>query len=204
MAQAPRQMEHLGRGLIAMPTDKNSVYLGWRLLGTEPVDVAFNVYRRSGEGRPQKLNDDPIIDSTNFVDEEADLEQDVTYSVRTVVDGQEQEAGEGYTVKAGTEANGYLSIPLEGLSTHYVHLAWVGDLDGDGEYDYVVDRLPTEDAEIKNQYLDAYASDGTFLWRVDFGPRSINESGSRWNSPPAVISNGHNDGITVYDLDLDR
>ena len=202
-APAPRLMEPLGRGVVAMPVDDDKVFVSWRLLGTEPQDIGFNVYRQSGGGEPTKLNEQPITESTNFVDEGADLSKDVTYSVRAVVDGKEQEAGKAHTVEAGTKANGYLSIPLEGLPTHYVHLAWVGDLTGDGEYDYVVDRLPTEDTQDKRQYLDAYASDGTFLWRVDFGPRSINESGSRWNSPPAVISNGHNDGVTVYDLDSD-
>ena len=44
-AQAqPKQMEKLDRGLVALKTDPG-VFLSWRLLGTEPVDARFNIYR---------------------------------------------------------------------------------------------------------------------------------------------------------------
>jgi hypothetical protein len=43
-------MEHLGRGLVVVRASETSVYLGWRLLGTDPADIAFNVYRASGMG----------------------------------------------------------------------------------------------------------------------------------------------------------
>src|SRR5262245_60536086 len=36
--------EKLDRGLVAIKTEKG-VYLGWRLLKSDPADVAFNVYR---------------------------------------------------------------------------------------------------------------------------------------------------------------
>ena len=42
-ARAQRQMEHLGRGMVAIPQGDGKVYLGWRLLGTDPEDIAFNV-----------------------------------------------------------------------------------------------------------------------------------------------------------------
>ena len=52
-AQA-RQMESLKRGLVAVKTE-NGVFVSWRLLGTEPSSVSFNVYRNG-----QKLNSSPI------------------------------------------------------------------------------------------------------------------------------------------------
>jgi rhamnogalacturonan endolyase len=42
---AQRQMERLGRGVVAVPVEEGKVYVGWRLLGTEPEAIAFNLYR---------------------------------------------------------------------------------------------------------------------------------------------------------------
>src|SRR5947209_9076664 len=42
-ASAQRQMERLGRGVVAIPLDDGKVFVGWRLLGTDPDDIAFNV-----------------------------------------------------------------------------------------------------------------------------------------------------------------
>jgi len=54
-----------------------------------------------------------------------------------------------------------------------VKFAWAGDFDGDGEYDFVVDRLSTTAGV--NQYLQAYLRDGTFLWQMDMGYNSTNQ-----------------------------
>src|SRR6185436_14715942 len=39
--------ETLDRGLIALAPDGGRVYLGWRLLKSDPTDVAFDVYRQT-------------------------------------------------------------------------------------------------------------------------------------------------------------
>ena len=44
MLAAVRQMEHLDRGLVAIKVT-SGVYLSWRLLGTEPLNTGFNIYR---------------------------------------------------------------------------------------------------------------------------------------------------------------
>ena len=44
-ALAQRQLEKLGRGVIVMRTGTTSAYVGWRLLGTDPADTKFNLYR---------------------------------------------------------------------------------------------------------------------------------------------------------------
>ena len=50
--------ETLDRGLIAIKSDKG-VYLGWRLLKSDPADVAFNVYRGIDEAhREAAAHDD--------------------------------------------------------------------------------------------------------------------------------------------------
>src|SRR5262249_43929403 len=67
----PGQMEALGRGLIALHASKGRVSLSWRLLGTDPEDTAFDVYRRSGDDAPVKLNDRPLSKATHFIDTKA-------------------------------------------------------------------------------------------------------------------------------------
>src|SRR5262245_54497518 len=51
-ADAPaRLMEGLGRGVVAVNRGDGRVFVGWRLLGTDP-DVAFNLYRSADGGEP--------------------------------------------------------------------------------------------------------------------------------------------------------
>ena len=44
-----RHMEKLGRGVVAIHNGDGKVFVSWRLLGTDPDAIAFNVYRRSGD-----------------------------------------------------------------------------------------------------------------------------------------------------------
>src|SRR5262249_21961008 len=44
-AAAQRQLEKLGRGVVAIRQSSTQVYVGWRMLGTDPDDTAFNLYR---------------------------------------------------------------------------------------------------------------------------------------------------------------
>ena len=60
-ATAQRQMERLDRGLLAVDVGEGGVYVGWRLPGTDPADVVFNVHRND-----VKINGEPIIQSTNI------------------------------------------------------------------------------------------------------------------------------------------
>ncbi len=55
-AHAQYLMEHLGRGVVAVRASATTVYVGWRLLGPDPAEIAFNVYRstkrrRAGEAQ---------------------------------------------------------------------------------------------------------------------------------------------------------
>ena len=75
-AHAQYVMEHLGRGVVAVRASERTVYVGWRLLGTDPAEIAFNVYRSTDGGAPSKLNAAPIMATTDFVDATADLSLD--------------------------------------------------------------------------------------------------------------------------------
>src|SRR5665648_917246 len=70
---AQRQMENLDRGIVAVRTPGDSAFISWRLLGTEPEEIAFNLYRKSGNEKPVKLNKTPITESTNFQDGKPDF-----------------------------------------------------------------------------------------------------------------------------------
>jgi rhamnogalacturonan endolyase len=198
-APAQRFMENLGRGVVAVRSSSSQVFISWRLLGLDPAGIAFNVYRSANGGPAVKLNSTPLTGGCNYTDTTANLTLTNAYHVRPVLGGVEQSPSASYTLPANTPTRPLFSIPLQPLPDHYIHLAWVGDLDGDGEYDFVVNRLGTVGGQ--TQKLEAYKRDGTFLWRADFGPNSIDPDGVYPTS--AAIDAGQWDGVTVYDLDSD-
>jgi rhamnogalacturonan endolyase len=182
----PRQMEKLGRGVVAISQGESGVYVGWRLNGDDPEGIAFNLYRTVG-GVSIKVNDAPLTLSTNFLD--TDGTSDATYHVRPQEGGVEGDPSPEVSVLTTI----YKSIPLQG--NYVIDRAVVGDLDGDGEYDYVI-RQPEGISDpgvwVRSQdtfKLEAYKSDGTFLWQKDLG---WNIEQGTWWSP-----------VLVYDLDGD-
>jgi rhamnogalacturonan endolyase len=85
-ANAQRQMENLGRGVVAVRTNTTTAYVGWRMLGTDPEDIGFNLYRSTTNGTPVQLTTNQT-QTTDFVDTTADLTQTNSYSVRPVING---------------------------------------------------------------------------------------------------------------------
>ena len=193
-AFAQRQMESLGRGMVAIPEDGGKVFVGWRLLGTDPDDIAFNVYRSTGGAAPVKLNPEPLRDATNFVDGGAHSQEALSYFVRPVRDGREGEASAPFRLPADAPARPYISIPLQTLPGHTPNDASVGDLDGDGEYEIVLKqemrgRDNSQAGRTGETKLEAYKLDGRFLWRINLG-KNIREG-------------AHYTQFMVYDLDGD-
>lgn len=203
---AQRQMETLNRGLVAVKKSSTQIYLSWRLFGNDPADVAFNVYRSANGGAAVKLNTTPVTATTDYTDAPGSTNltnNAYSYHVRPVISGVEQAPSEITTLPANPDQKQFLSIPLRtdtGPNGPYtVKFCWVGDLDGDGDYDFVVDRLSTLGAY--EQFLEAYSNDGTFLWRMAMGSNSVYQ----YNIEPgsSAISVGHGDNVTVYDMDGD-
>ncbi|MBW8687489.1 rhamnogalacturonan lyase family protein [Chitinophaga rhizophila] len=192
---AQRRMENLGRGVVAVRSGQQ-IFVSWRLLGRDPAGIGFNIYRTAGGGTAIKLNAAVLTAGTNFTDNTASLSNSNTYYVRPVINGSEQAASAAFTLPANAPDQPCVVVPLR--SGNYVHFAWVGDLDGDGEYDYIVDRLNWTTGGCK---IEAYKRDGTFLWEVDYGPNSLNMDNITPGS--ATIDVGNWDGVTVYDLDGD-
>src|SRR6185436_11936687 len=137
-AHAQRQMEKLGRGLVAMVRADGKVYLSWRLLGTDAEKIAFNVYRTTPGGAAAKLNENPIATSTNFIDEKPPLADGASYHVRAVIDGREGEPSAPFVIPPSAAARQFMEIPLKTPAGYAPGDASVGDLDGDGEYEIVI------------------------------------------------------------------
>lgn len=198
-----RFMERLGRGVVAQRR-KSDVFISWRILGTEDQNIAFNVYRAVSGGAKVKLNPTPLNGATCFVDAGANTAMDNAYSVATVINGVEQpDDNVPFVLKAGTAVEAPIEIPLYPRENYYVHLVWVGDLTGDGEYDFVVDRLPQDNPDPDaTQKVEAYTRHGEHLWTIDMGPQSKRPENVPWNDGASMISNGHNDNLTVFDFTL--
>jgi rhamnogalacturonan endolyase len=204
-SRAQRQMENLNRGLVAVNQGDGSVFLGWRMFGTDPDAIAFNVYRSVNGGAPTKLNATPITDITSFVDKGAQLTQPTTYSVRAVIAGAEQVGRDEFKFPANPPARPYLPVPIEpppnGTNpdgTEYTYSAndcSVGDVDGDGEYEIILKWDPSnahdnsQSGYTGNVFLDAYKLNGMRLWRIDLGRN--------------IRAGAHYTQFMVYDLDGD-
>ncbi len=97
-AHAQRQLEPLGRGLVAVRTGTASTYIGWRLLGNDPENIAFNLYRSIGTSSPIKLNPQPLTNTTDFQDTTATFASSLTYHIRPVISGIEQPSSPSFTL----------------------------------------------------------------------------------------------------------
>jgi rhamnogalacturonan endolyase len=195
--RSQRYMEKLDRGIIAINQGGGAVYISWRMLGTDPNDIAFNLYRSTDCEPAVKLNDQPITQSTNYVDYRVSMSRSHRYYVRPVINGQEW--GSSEVVEIMDEQ--YLTVPLQIPPGPYVTSsgytpgdASVGDLDGDDKYEIVLkwEDNPQDNAHdgfTNSPILDAYELDGTLIWRIDLG---IN-----------IREGAHYTQFMVYDLDSD-
>jgi hypothetical protein len=179
-AHQPRpQLEKLDRGLVATTTSEG-VFLSWRLLGKEATGhndhgltgTDFTVYR---DGKRLAT----VTDSTNYLDKSGS--QSSRYRVVSVVNGHERDRSDSVL----PWANGYRDLPLQkpagGVTpagepyTYSANDMSVGDMDGDGQYEYVVLWNPSNAKDVSqlgytgNVFIDTYKADGTLLHRLDLG-----------------------------------
>lgn len=195
-SELTRQMESLDRGVVAVPTD-DGVLVRWRLFATDPAEAGFHVHRDGDQ-----MTDDPITESTNYLDPEG--ESGDSYAVSRVVDGDEGPPSE--SVEAWDQQ--YKRIPVnnpgpvehvapgdDGTVTYHANDASVGNLTGDGSLDLVVKWSPENAKDNAHEgytdqtILDAYQLDGTHLWRIELGRN--------------IRAGAHYTQFLVYDFDGD-
>lgn len=188
-----RQMEELDRAPVAMKTNEG-VFVSWRMLGTDPESISFNIYR-DGE----KINSEAISSSTNYVDKDGKAES--TYEVRPIIDDKERKSKDTTNVLNQNFFDIPLQKPMDGVTplgdpfSYRANDASVGDLDGDGKYELVLKWDPTNSKDNSqagytgNVYVDAYEMDGTLKWRIDLGKN--------------IRAGAHYSPFLVYDFDGD-
>ncbi|KRE90713.1 rhamnogalacturonan lyase [Arthrobacter sp. Soil764] len=173
------QLDHLDRGLVAAGTSEG-VFLSWRLLGNEATGSSatgltgtdFTVYRDG-----QKLA--TVTDSTNFLDRSGTAAS--AYQVRAVVGGVEVDRSAAATPWGSNFKDIPLKKPADGVTpagqayTYSANDTSVGDVDGDGQYEFIVKWDPNNSKDVSqvgytgNTYVDTYKADGTLLSRIDLG-----------------------------------
>ncbi|MGQ7944677.1 rhamnogalacturonan lyase family protein [Flavobacterium sp. WC2509] len=197
---AQRIVQDLDRGVVAIRPASTKAFISWRLFATEPSTVGFNLYRSAAGGAPVKLNTTDLTQGTNFTDLTANFTVSNEYFVKAVINGIEQSASRSFMMPANTPVQSYMKIPINQTPAGYVvNYVRVGDLDGDGDYDFVMVKFPsTTGLPI---IAEAYLQDGTFLWQLDCGPNSLNT----YNNEPgsSTLDCGHGDNIEVYDINED-
>ncbi len=189
-AAATRQMENLSRGIVALPRPDGGIFVGWRLFGTDPEGIGFNLYRDENAGPPVKVNAEPLVGATCCVDAQADPMARPEYFLRPIVAGVEGPSSRSVKAWAGD----HLEIPIKPLEGYQPGDASVADLDGDGELEIVLHQVssPRDNGSpgvTGEPILDAYEFDGRHLWRINLG-KNIREG-------------EHYTQFMVYDLDGD-
>ena len=200
---APRQMENLGRGVVALKSEERKIFISWRVLGTDASALTFNLYRSAGTATtaaPEKLNVVPIAGATHFLDTTFNASVTNTYFVRPVLASVEQAPSARFTVAANAPVRPYLSIPLQTPSGYSPNDVSVGDLDGDGEYEIIVHQTGrardnaqagiTDEPILQAYKLDSASPAGArLLWTINLGKN--------------IRDGAHYTQFMVYDLDGD-
>lgn len=199
------QAERLGRGPVAVNIEKGGVFISWRSLVSDDPALTFDIYRNG-----TKLNESPLATKTNFTDPAG--QSGDTYTVKALLDGKEVETTDGIKPWGALSMRIPMQRPEGGIfpgnSKHSTskgsvtdeyeytpNSVSVGDVDGDGEWEYIVKWSPTNHADNSfvwqtgKCYFDCYKADGTRLWRIDMG---VN-----------IRSGNHYTQFLVYDFDGD-
>lgn len=197
--RGPIQLEDLDRGLVAA-TSSQGVFLSWRLLGNEVTGHTssgmagrdFRVYRN---GRPIAT----VTDSTNYLDTSGT--GDAEYRVAALFRGAVVNLSRPVSPWAGAYYDLPLRKPADGVTpageeyTYRANDMSVGDVDGDGQYEYVVKWDPSNSKDVSQVgytgpvFIDTYELDGTLLHRIDLG---VN-----------IRAGAHYTQFLVYDFDRD-
>lgn len=186
--EKPRVEERLDRGAVASKTPEGML-ISWRLLKDDPKGIGFDVYRIRN-GHKVKLNSTPIQQTCDFLDAEG-LPAD-HYHVAPAA-GFKALAGNAVAFPAPPrpESMPYLSYKLSDPASTVWNVG-IGDLNGDGKYDFVVKTPKKKNIDPSPRFwypspgtfkLEAFLADGTRLWTYDMG---VGIERGVWYSPMIV------------------
>lgn len=191
---AQRKYQDLNRGVVAVNNGNaasSPVFISWRYLIEDPENVSYNLYcNPGGTGSYVKLNQQAPLHASNFTTTLAQVPDQSLLAVRTVVDGVEGPLSTPFLFRTRSHRSIFIEINYDGFlpnADYSTKFIWPADLDGDGTYDYVVDRRSNVGGSHK---IEGYLSSGERLWTVDMGPN-------------VDISAGHNDMVIAYDMTND-
>lgn len=193
------QLERLDRGLAAAMTEEG-VFLSWRLLAHEVTGYSdyglrgtdFHIYRDG-------VKIATVEKSTNYLDRDGTISSQ--YVVSAVKDGMEMDSCDPVTPWHANYHELPLKKPAPGVTPkgepyeYHANDMSVGDVDGDGRYEYIVKWQPSNAKDVSHSgytgrtYIDAYTFEGRLLYRIDLG---VN-----------IRSGAHYTQFLVYDFDGD-
>jgi len=160
--------EKLDAGFTAFQV-KGKLYCQWRLRDTDAANAPFDLYSIV-DGKETKLNAAPIIQTTDYLgDLPANTNMVVLKQGARVI-------GKSKILSGNSDLVPYKSFHLSDPKAR-IDKVGIGDLDGDGEYDYVV-RHATGNVDPWYKYwykspdtfkLEAVTGDGKTLWVKDLG-----------------------------------
>lgn len=191
-------MEHLDRGVVALPAQGKGIFVSWRMLGTDSKNVCFDVVR---DGKVIASH----IKATNYTDQDgkaAHTYQIVTYQEMPKADGiAHREVSQNVKPWADLYQSMPISRPKGGTTpdgrsyTYTPNDCSVGDVDGDGEYEIILKWDPSNSHDNShNGYtgdviFDCYKLSGKKLWRINLGKN--------------IRAGAHYTQFLVYDFDGD-
>jgi rhamnogalacturonan endolyase len=190
-------LENLDRGVLAVRSG-NGNFVSWRFLKTDTDETTFELYR----GDTLVYTSAPG-DPTCFWDSGA--AQTAVYTVRTS-SGSVKEGVSGVWGSGANYWDIFFTPPAGGTSpagggnsahsyTYTANDMSVGDVDGDGQYEYIVKWMPSDAGDNMADgfrgltIYDCYEMDGTRLWRINMGAN--------------IRSGPHYSPFLVYDFDGD-
>ena len=193
-ANAQRQRQQAGRGVVVSKGD-NATLISWRKMAQENEGNTYNIYLSTDKGASYSLLNSEPVAVTNFATTSSTVPTGSYVAVSVISpDGEESALSEPWVVKSHSWNNVALNITFETSvltpDDYHVKYIWPADLDGDGEMEFVCDRLSTTDISTRSHKLQAYDREGNCLWTIDMGPN-------------IDIDAGQNDMVTTADVDGD-
>ena len=168
-----RQQETLNRGLVAFNTENGTTFISWRYFSNE-AGMKYQLFR-NGEIMVETPKTHHVLPVKSKGSD--------TYQVKVV-------NAEGTIVETSEVVSPYTSffirVPLtkpagssavsNNSDSYTPNDVSVGDVDGDGEYEFFVKWDPddshdnSEKGKTSNVIIDCYKIDGTLLWSINLGP----------------------------------